>query len=432
MSGKYLVACDAKYYETLEKQVTVPANNKVFELKDIVLKNKKTCFKLNSKPTGATVILNGSKVSGTTPFTINTEQGKYSLLIEKNDFFYEGTVLLDKDKVNLTQSLSLRTGTISVIPQPSSAIVKLNSCIVSKDKQSNLAKVPGTYTLTVACVGYKSFTKEITVIAGENKVERVDLKQVYSASISGKPFKSKTGIEFAWIPSGSFVMGCSIDELEIDSLDADHRRVTISKGFWMGKYEVTQGQWQVVMGNNPSKYYINSDSPVTHVNFNHCQTFISKLNSGVSGGKFHLPTEAQWEYSCRAGTKTPFHFGSNITTSQANYNGNYPYYGASEGTYRRKFIAVGTFLPNGFGLYDMHGNVYEWCSDWYKIGYRIGYHKGFPDVDPQGPNSGHGRIVRGGSWNSSATDCCSACRNTDPPDKCGKDLGLRLAFSLSP
>ena len=153
--------------------------------------------------------------------------------------------------------------------------------------------------------------------------------------------------------------------------------------------------------------------------------YLSKLNSGVSSGTFSLPTDAQWEYACRAGTTTPFHYGGNITTSQVNYNGSLPYNGASKGTYREKTTPVGTFSPNRWGLYDMHGNVWEWCKDWHRKDY---YHSS-SGSDPQGPNSGYNQVFRGGSWFDRAKNCRSAYRDRDTSDYRFGNLGLRLTFS---
>ena len=133
-----------------------------------------------------------------------------------------------------------------------------------------------------------------------------------------------------------------------------------------------------------------------------------------------LPTEAQWEYACRAGTTTPFNTGSNLTTDQANYDGNYPYNGNAKGVYREKTMPVGSFAPNAWGLYDMHGNVWEWCSDWY------GDYPTGAQTDPAGPSSGSARVYRGGSWHSNAHLCRSAYRDRYSPARRFNLIGFRL------
>jgi len=140
------------------------------------------------------------------------------------------------------------------------------------------------------------------------------------------------------------------------------------------------------------------------------------------GKTYRLPTEAEWEYACRAGTITPFSTGGNLTTEQANYDGNDPYNNNRKGQYREKTVAVDSFNPNAWGLYNMHGNVYEWCSDWYG-----GYESGLAE-NPAGPTTGSSRVLRGGGWDSYARDCRSAYRNYDTPDYRSYDVGFRLVF----
>jgi len=215
-------------------------------------------------------------------------------------------------------------------------------------------------------------------------------------------------MDFVWIPAGTFRMGSPASEHE----------VRITKGFWMGKYEVTQEQWQGVMGSNPSRFTGNGRLPVERVSWNDVQGFIGKLR----GPGYRLPTEAEWEYACRAGTTTPFNTGNCLSTSQANYNGNYPYSGCSRGEYRQKTTQVGSFAANAWGLYDMHGNVWEWCSDWYGEN----YYASSPRDDPRGPSSGTARVLRGGSWSHFAQSCRSAYRYRYTPDARRYSYGFRL------
>ena len=190
----------------------------------------------------------------------------------------------------------------------------------------------------------------------------------------------------------------------------------------MGKYEVTQRQWQQVMGNNPSSFKnAGLDAPVERVSWNDCQEFIKKLNAKIGGeGRFRLPTEAEWEYACRAGSTTPFHYGSRLDSSMANFDGNYPYGGASKGIYREKPVKVGSFRPNAFGLYDMTGNVWEWCQDWY------GDYPSGSVTDSIGPRSGSICVLRGGGWISGARSCRSANRFRGTPSGTSINLGFRL------
>jgi formylglycine-generating enzyme required for sulfatase activity len=208
-----------------------------------------------------------------------------------------------------------------------------------------------------------------------------------------------SGIEMAFIPAGEFLMGAPGWERE-----GPQHRVRITHPFYMGKYEVTQGQWQAVMGSNPSNFKGDDRLPVEMVSWNDCQEFLGKLNALPPGGGFRLPTEAEWEYACRAGTSTHFCFGDTISTDQANYAGKCVFVGGRKGVDRGRTTPVGSFPPNPWGLYDMHGNVWEWCED------RYGPYEAGPAADPQGPPNGELRVLRGGAWNDNPADLRSARR----------------------
>jgi len=226
--------------------------------------------------------------------------------------------------------------------------------------------------------------------------------------------------KMVYISPGTFMMGSPSSEPKREKDEKPHR-VTLTKGFYMGVTEVTQGQWRKIMGNNPS-YFKGDNLPVETVSWSNCQEFIRKLNRQEGENKYRLPTEAEWEYACRAGTTTPFFTGSCISTDQANYNGNYPMPGCSKGRYREKTIDVASFSPNAWGLYDMHGNVWEWCQD------RYGDYPSGHVTDPEGPSGGSGIVLRGGSWGGNAEYCRSAFRCSDGSWGIGySGLGLRLA-----
>ena len=211
-----------------------------------------------------------------------------------------------------------------------------------------------------------------------------------------KHFTNSIGMKFVWIPPGIFLMGSPEEEKERRDHETQHK-VTLSKGFFMGVHLVTQEQWQAVMGNNPSNFKGEKNLPVETVSWEDCQEFIKKLR--VKDKKpYRLPTEAEWEYACRAGTKTPFCFGDAISTDQANYDGNHIYGNGKKGKYREKTTPVGSFPANAWGLFDMHGNLWEWCQDWF------GDYPQNDVVDPQGPNEGQYRVLRGGSWHDYSWD----------------------------
>ena len=219
-------------------------------------------------------------------------------------------------------------------------------------------------------------------------------------------------LQLVLILAGKFQMGS-------DPSDEDHNddetkyEASITKPFYMGKYQITQDQWEVVMGYNPSKIK-GSNLPVTNVSWDDCQKFIANLNLD-STDVFRLPTEAEWEFACRAGTKTAFSFGDKITTVDANCD------------YKiRKPVAVGSYEPNAFGLFEMHGNVTEWCNDWYGV-----YPKGSA-TDPQGPAKGKDHVMRGGSFCVKASSVRSALRNCGAPNFQSHDLGFRIAQTINP
>ncbi|MDR2486073.1 MAG: formylglycine-generating enzyme family protein [Treponema sp.] len=236
------------------------------------------------------------------------------------------------------------------------------------------------------------------------------------------------------IPGGTFMMGSPITDPGWSAQETQHQ-VRVS-GFYMGKYAVTQEAYEMVMGTNPGRF-IGANLPVENVNWFEAAAYCNvrslqeKLTPAYMINREHitwnrnttgyrLPTEAEWEYACRAGTVTPFYTGNNITTDQANYNGTIPYTHNVRGTYRQKTTPVGTFPANPWGLYDMYGNVYEWCWDRYGD-YRIGSQR-----DPTGPSSGDHRVIRGGSWNYSARSLRSACRNSDTPAHRSSGVGFRV------
>ncbi|MEE4600312.1 MAG: formylglycine-generating enzyme family protein [Desulfobacteraceae bacterium] len=228
-------------------------------------------------------------------------------------------------------------------------------------------------------------------------------------------------MKFVPIPAGKFVMGSPPDESYRGS-DENQYEVRISKPFYMQTTEVSQGQWKKVMGNNPSGFKdCGDDCPVESVSWEDAQKFISKLNQMEGTEKYRLPTEAEWEYACRAETKTPFFTGDCISTDQANYDGNYPAKNCPKGQYRGKTIKAGRVQPHAWGLYDMHGNVWEWVQDWY------GDYPSNSVPDPKGPDEGQYRVLRGGSWNFNAWFLRSADRYWDYPDIRYFNNGFRVA-----
>jgi formylglycine-generating enzyme required for sulfatase activity len=261
------------------------------------------------------------------------------------------------------------TSTVVPAPNPTVATSATGNLLVAPFTEAKAKEVQKSVA--------KSLQKEVE--------EKVDL---------GK----STKLDMVLIPAGKFKMG---------DLGKDHD-VTLTRHFYMGKYEVTQEQWQSLMGNNPS--IIKGEKlPVTNVSWDSCQEFIKNLNVNTKGN-YRLPTEAEWEYACRAGTSTPYSFGEIITPKDANY-------GDSE---IGEPLAVGGYKPNSFGLYNMHGNVWEWCNDWQAA------YSGGAVTDPKGPAQGEYRVLRGGSFGNSDSSVRSSNRSNYNPSERNYYSGFRL------
>jgi formylglycine-generating enzyme required for sulfatase activity len=258
--------------------------------------------------------------------------------------------------------------------------------------------------------------------SGSDAAQGLQKQYVLNTGLSLEVKTKHTDIKLRLIPPGSFTMG-SLSSEDERRYDETPHPVMLTRPYYCGKFAVTQGQWKQVMGNNPSKFTGAGDNaPVENVSWEDCQKFLTQLCKleGVPEGTYRLLTEAQWEYACRAGTSTAFCYGESLDSSQANFDGNYPY-NASKGKDREKPIPVGNFKPNAFGLYDMHGNVREWCNDWY------GAYPGGSETDPTGASSSSDRVYRGGSWYNGARHCRSAHRLWDGPSDRDDALGFRLA-----
>jgi formylglycine-generating enzyme required for sulfatase activity len=218
------------------------------------------------------------------------------------------------------------------------------------------------------------------------------------------------GMDFVLISAGTFEMGSSDGEDQ----ERPQHGVTITKPFYLGKYEVTQAQWAAVMGDNPS-FFKGDNMPVDSVSWNDCQEFLKRLNEMAPGHDFRLPTEAEREYACRAGTTTKYWFGGDEVPLEP--------YAWTDTTSENRPHPVGLLQPNPWGLYDMHGNVWEWCSDWH----RGDYYSMSPTEDPRGPSAGEKKVMRGGSWSNPGPYSRSAKRGYYDPTARSNNTGLRVA-----
>jgi formylglycine-generating enzyme required for sulfatase activity len=281
----------------------------------------------------------------------------------------------------------------------------------------------GTYllTYTVQDGGGNTATTTRTVTVTGNRT--VDLNATLA-------------MDMIWCPPGTFTMGSPTTEAGREADREDEHNVSLTQGFYLGKYEVTQAQYEAVMTGvtddrnaTPSNWHGNPDRPVEMVSWNDAQVFLTRLNEQQAGNlpagwSYVLPTESQWEYACRAGTNTAYSWGASIASSNANYNWDG---GANNGNDFKQTRDVGLYAANPWGLFDIHGNVWEWTADRYQAAYPTGN----PVVDPSGPASGSSRVIRGGSWSLDGTRLRSAKRHNYPPGTRASNIGFRVGFQKS-
>lgn len=228
-----------------------------------------------------------------------------------------------------------------------------------------------------------------------------------------------TGMVLVLILPGQFTIGSPPSEEDRDG-DEQQREVEMESAFYLGETEVTVTVWKQIMGTVPREFQ-DDELPASGVSWHQARVFIDRMNQLGERG-WRLPSEAEWEYACRAGTQTPFSFGDNITPEQVNYNGRYPYAGGERGLRRDRPIPVRSLPPNPWGLYEMHGNVWEWCEDLYQM---------HPEREaPAMDTAGMPRVIRGGAWTSKGKQIRSAYRDGYPPASSGPKYGFRLAKSL--
>ena len=282
-------------------------------------------------------------------------------------------------------------------------------------KYKKINKKIGVFIIVILCivfagVGINEFVKEYT-LASKCSINRYNGDNNYIISIDD------VYLTMVSVEGGTFNMGSFDNEVDYEVIPSP--AITLSD-YYIGETEVTQALWEAVMGSNPS-FFKGDDNPVEYVSYNDCLDFINKLNTLLAGQlpdgrKFRLPTEAEWEFAARGGNKSKGYkySGSNNIDSVAWY---YDTSGDRTHPVKRK-------QANELGLYDMRGNVWEWCSDWYDSS----YYSYSPEINPQGPSFGGSRVLRGGGWSSYALDCRVTYRNYNTPDYRSGSCGLRLAF----
>jgi formylglycine-generating enzyme required for sulfatase activity len=273
----------------------------------------------------------------------------------------------------------------------------------------------GVVFLAVGKRALRAAENPLRVPAGFRAKEETTPEPYTNTGYAKEIVHEKTGIEMVFIPAGEFMMGSPQTDKNRDDDEAPLHRVRITRPFYMAKYELTQGEWEEAMGTNPSHCVGSARLPVDGLTWNDCWNFARKAGDGLT-----LPTEAQWEYACRAGSRTTYAFGDD--TGEIGLAGYAWYMENSGGTTHD----VGQKKPNAWGLYDMHGNVWEWCLDWYGKG----YYAESPGDDPQGPNRGPYRVLRGGGWVSCPAVCRSAMRMIFTGSYRSGDHGGRLVLEI--
>jgi formylglycine-generating enzyme required for sulfatase activity len=416
--GNYPIKIVKEGYVNIENQmleVKTPQTSKSYTLEENV-----GYLTVNTNPM-ASVYFNNEKVTNYKDAKLAPQLVKIKVVMPKAETLEQQIVLKRNDKQVIDMYPDVQTGSLQIAVTPFDATVEVTGDAGERYNAKGMKvfeDIPvGTYTIKVSAASYTSATETVLIKAGETTNKSIKLLKPVTPPDVGNT--SVDGIDMVFVKGGTFTMGSPTNEVDRGSVETQHQ-VTVSD-FSIGKYEITQKQWTAIMGSNPSNFK-GDNLPVEQVSWNDVQEFIQKLNQ-KTGKKYRLPTEAEWEYACRAGTSTPFNTGNNLTTSQANYNGNYPYNNNLKGEYREKTMPVGSFAPNAWGLYDMHGNVWEWCSDWY------GDFSSGSQSNPQGASSGSSRVLRGGSYYDHAQTCRAALCNNGSPDFRFYGRGFRLVLS---
>ena len=384
-----------------------------------------------SCPTPAVSLYVDKKSVGSLPWNGNLKEGMHLLEVRKDGYrSQQKTIqLAQQQKLDVAfDALSAIQGNLSVNFKPFGSDVYVDGVKVGQSPRVFNGVLVGNHNVEIRKSGYATSRQTVTISEGQTASIFGSLTSSTSSSsantlsssgssLSGNaltiPVKNGISIEMVKVEAGSFDMGATSEMENPYEDEKPVHRVTLTNNYYVGKYEVTQALWQAVMGSNPSKFK-GADLPVEQVSWNDCQDFVSKLNA-MTGKRFRLPTEAEWEYAARGGKKS-----RGYQYSGSNTLGDVAWYGDNSGS---KTHAVGTKQPNELGIYDMTGNVWEWCQDWYDS------YSSSPQTNPTGAASGSYRVYRGGSWYVSAGLCRTSCRNNGAPGIRSIILGLRLVLS---
>ena len=377
-------------------------------------------------PTPAVSLYVDKKSVGTIPWIGSLKEGMHLIEAKKEGYRSQ------QRTINLSQQQRLDVafnelvailGNLSVNYKPFGADVYIDGKKIGQSPRVFNGIMVGNHKVEIKKDGYGTDSKTVSILEGQTASLSGVLTTNASSSVSSGtsltgntitiPVKDGISIDMVRVKAGTFTMGATAEMKKPEDWEKPTHRVTLTNDYYIGKYEVTQALWQAVMGSNPSSRK-GDNLPVEQVSWNDCQDFLSKLNR-ITGKTFRLPTEAEWEYAARGGNKSRGYqySGSNNLSDVAWYDDNSG----------NKSHAVGTKQPNELGIYDMSGNVCEWCQD------RFGKYNSSSQVNPTGANSGSGRVIRGGSWFGWVSGCRSSYRNIHEPDISDSVLGLRLVLS---
>ena len=377
-------------------------------------------------PTPAVSLYVDKKSVGTIPWTGSLKEGMHLIEAKKDGYrSQQRTInLSQQQKLDVAFSeLAAIQGNLSVNYKPFGADVYIDGNKVGQSPRVFNGLLVGNHKVEIKKDGYGTESKQVNILEGQTAtlagmlIANTSSSMASGTSLTGNtitiPVKDGISIDMVRVEAGTFTMGATAEMKDPWDNEKPTHRVTLTNDYYIGKYEVTQALWQAVMGNNPS-YFKGDNLPVEKVSWDDCQEFISKLNR-LTGKTFRLPTEAEWEYAARGGKKSrgyQYSGSSNIS--------DVAWYEDNSGS---KTHAVGSKQANELGIYDMTGNVWEWCHDWY------GKYSSSSQTNPTGATSGSIRVNRGGSWGSSAGLCRSSFRNYNSPDSRSVNLGLRLILS---
>ena len=423
-SGTYKIKVLKPLYKPFEQQVTVTDNNT-------------TSLDVSLVPNFANITLTTDAESeiwidgrqrGKGKCTLNLELGEYTIEVKRPSHHTVSDVITVAELTDRTIQLSSPTpiyGIMDISSTPSRATVLVDGVEVGQTPLILDKVLVGERKVTLKKEGYEPYEKTVTLTENADQiiVATLEVEKPKAPAFANGAKKTYTvnGVSFTMVDveGGPFTMGATSEQgRDAESDEKPTHKVTLSN-YSIGETEVTQALWQAVMGSNPSHFKGDLQRPVEKVSWNDCQTFIQRLNQ-LTGGNFRLPTEAEWEYAARGGKSSRGYkySGSNTIGDVAWYDSNS----------LSKTRVVKTKQPNELGIYDMSGNVWEWCSDWYSSS----YYSSYLGMNPTGPSSGSDRVLRGGSWNYNARSCRVANREDGFPDVRGGNGGLRLALQSIP